>query len=183
MNLLEFVKYCIESNSLLLSSHYIGNNRANNSGDALECFIKDGFSNSFIVEDEAIRLKNYNKYFSYLGNKNNPPDLILKNSDAIEIKKIESNNSSLALNSSYPKNKLYANSPMLTKACKECENWSVKDILYAIGNVNKNTLNTLWLVYGDCFAADKSIYERIKNKITRTTTEITNIELAETNEQ
>ena len=125
MNLLEFAKYCIDSNSLLLSSHYIGNNRVNNVGDALECFIKDGFSNSFILEDEAIRLKNYNKYFSYLGNKNNPPDLILKNSDAIEIKKIESINSSLALNSSYPKNKLYANSPMLTKACKECENWSV----------------------------------------------------------
>ena len=38
--------------------------------------------------------------------------------------------SQIALNSSYPKDKLYADSPMITQECRECENWREKDIIY-----------------------------------------------------
>ena len=66
--------------------------------------------------------------------------MILRNNDAIEIKKLESHNTAIALNSSYPKSKLFSNSSMITTACRNCEeNWTVKDMLYVIGNVPKNT--------------------------------------------
>jgi len=87
-----------------------GNNRANNMGEGLENYIKDVFANTLNEENSATKLETLSETFSYQGNKNNPPDLILKNSDAIEIKKIESKNSAIALNS-----------PMITTACRACE--------------------------------------------------------------
>ena len=123
-----------------------------------------------------------NETFSYIGNQNNPPDIILRNGDAIEVKKIQSNSSSLALNSSYPKNKLYSSSTMLTENCRTCEDWTIKDLLYIVGNTDDTSLKELWFVYGDCYAADKEIYERIKNTITSGLYAIPDIELAETNE-
>jgi hypothetical protein len=182
MNLLEFLKLSIVNNSIVLSSHYIGKNRINNAGDALEHYIKDGFADCFSVLSESERLKAYDKYFSYSGNKNNPPDLILKNGDAVEIKKIESKGSALALNSSYPKSKLFANSPMITSDCRKCEDWIEKDLLYAVGYVKDNELHALWMVYGDCIAADRLVYEKIKNKISQGINEIPDVEFTETNE-
>lgn len=104
-------------------------------GEGLEQFIQNAFANSFEIDDENARLESYAKTFAYQGNQNNPPDLILHNSDAIEIKKLQSKSSAIALNSSYPKAKLEANSPMITQKCKGCEEWSIKDMLYAIGYV------------------------------------------------
>ncbi len=97
------------------------NNRANNMGEGLETYIKDVFASTTNGTDDQVKLERLSKIYSYQGNKNNPPDLMLRNSDAIEIKKLESKNSAIALNSSYPKEKLYADSPMITKACKESE--------------------------------------------------------------
>ena len=116
-----------------------GNNRANNMGEGLENYIKDVFANTLYEEDIPTKLEKLSDTFSYQGNKNNPPDLILKNSDAIEIKKIESKNSAIALNSSYPKAKLYANSPMITTACRACEEWDEKDMIYTIGHLPKGS--------------------------------------------
>lgn len=162
-----------------------GNNRANNMGAGLEEFIKDIFAGTINETNEQNRLTKFSKTYSYSGNKNNPPDLILSNSDAIEIKKLESHNTAIALNSSYPKAKLFSNSSMITTTCRACElNWTVKDMLYVIGNVPKNTnsLKSLWLVYGDCFCADKEVYERIKDTISTGITTIPNVEFTETNE-
>ncbi len=183
MNLLSFITKIAKNKELIkLESHYIGKNRANNMGDALECFIKDGLSDSLDIKDEEERLKRYNTAFSYLGNSNNPPDLIIKKSDAVEIKKVETMGAALALNSSYPKKKLFSNSNMITQACRDCEAWDEKDMLYIVGHVAKNELHSLWLVYGDCFCASKETYERIKNKISKGITEIQNVEFTETNE-
>lgn len=161
-----------------------GNNRANNMGEGLETYIKDIFANTTHETNGQNKLEELSRIFSYQGNKNNPPDLILRNSDAIEIKKLELKNSAIALNSSYPKSKLYANSPMISTACENCENWSIKDMLYAIGHVPKGTeqLKSLWLVYGNCFCADKEIYERIKNTISSGINTIPNVEFTPTNE-
>ena len=158
-----------------------GNNRANNMGEGLENYIKDVFANTLNEEDSTTKLETLSKTFSYQGNKNNPPDLILKNSDAIEIKKIESKNSAIALNSSYPKAKLYANSPMITTACRTCEDWNEKDMIYAIGHLPKGTdqLKSLWLIYGDCFCADTEVYERIKNTISSGINTIPNVEFVD----
>ena len=161
-----------------------GNNRANNMGEGLESFIKDAFANTFDETNEQMKLETFSRVYAYSGNKNNPPDLILQNSDAIEIKKLESHNTAIALNSSYPKAKLFANSTMITTACRACEAWVEKDMLYAIGNVPKNThqLKSLWLVYGDCFCADKEVYERIQQTISEGITSIPNVEFTQTNE-
>ena len=162
-----------------------GNNRANNMGAGLEEFIKDIFAGTINETNEQNILTKFSQTYSYSGNKNNPPDLILQNSDAIEIKKLESHNTAIALNSSYPKAKLFSNSSMITTACRNCEpTWTVKDMLYVIGNVPKNTnsLKSLWFVYGDCFCADKEVYERIKDTILTGITTIPNVEFTETNE-
>lgn len=161
-----------------------GNNRANNMGEGLEGFIKDAFANTFDETNEHTKLEVFSRVYAYSGNKNNPPDLILQNSDAIEIKKLESASTAIALNSSYPKAKLFSNSTMITTACRTCEAWAEKDMLYAIGNVPKNTnqLKSLWLVYGDCFCADKEVYERIQQTISGGITSIPNVEFTQTNE-
>ncbi|MCB4763512.1 MAG: NgoPII family restriction endonuclease [Sulfurovum sp.] len=159
-----------------------GNNRTNNMGEGLERYIQDMFASTYNISDETLRLEKLSEIYSYQGNKNNPPDLMLKNSDAIEIKKLESKNSAIALNSSYPKAKLYADSPMITKACKTCEEWTVKDMLYAIGYTNQSLLKSLWLVYGDCFCADKETYKRIKNTISSGITSIEDVEFTQTKE-
>jgi len=159
-----------------------GNNRANNMGEGLETYIKDIFANTINETDEQLKLEKLSRIYSYQGNKNNPPDLMLRDSDAIEVKKLESKNSAIALNSSYPKEKLYADSPMITKACRESEEWSIKDMLYAVGYVNQSHLKSLWLVYGDCFCANKSTYERIKTTISNGITTIPNVEFTDTKE-
>lgn len=161
---------------------YKSSNRANNMGDPLEFYIKDLFCGSLGVKDTARKNKIYSKFFSYTGNQNNPPDVMLKKGDAIEIKKIESLGSALALNSSYPKNKLYSSNPMITKDCAKCEDWKEKDLVYIIGAVVSGKLKSLWMVYGDCYAANKKVYEKIRGKIAEGIKEITDVEFSETNE-
>jgi hypothetical protein len=184
-NTLKAIINIVENPITDLVSFYKGSNRANNMGEALETYIKDIFCdcvNSSVSEKDKL----YSQNFSYLGNTNNPPDIIIKNGDAIEVKKIESLSSAIALNSSYPKNKLYSNDSRITDSCKNCEEntWVKKDIIYSIGVSPKGTnkLKTLWFVYGDCYAADKETYTRVADKISKGISEIPDVELAETNE-
>ena len=180
-NLLQALKNIVDNPIIKVKDYYTGRNRANSVGEALENYVKDIFANSFDFS-EADRLQKFNEVFSYLGNQNNPPDIILRNGDAIETKKVQSPTSALALNSSYPKSKLFADSPMLTQACKNCEEWTEKDIIYIVGHTNDTDIKYLWFVYGDCFSADKEVYEKIKKTISSGITEIPNVEFTETNE-
>lgn len=146
-----------------LVSYYQSKNRINQMGEALECFIKDIFADTVNESDQQKKSLKYSEVFSYSGNANNPPDLILRNGDAVEIKKIESLGAGIALNSSYPKSKLYADSPLITSHCRSCEDWQEKDIIYAIGVAQGKKLKLLWLIYGDCYFADRKIYENAMN--------------------
>jgi len=165
-----------------LRSFYVSRNRANNMGEALENYIKDIFAGTLSETNEQTRLKKCEQAFSYQGNQNNPPDIIIRQGDAIEVKKIENAGSSLALNSSYPKAKLFADSPMITTACRTCEQWKEKDILYAVGVVNGNNLTRLFFVYGIDYAASAEIYERIKSVISSGVNTIPDVEFAGTKE-
>lgn len=165
-----------------------GNNRANNSGDGLEEYVKDLFAGTFYT-DGSQRLEKINEVFSYLGNKSNPPDAMLKGGDAIEVKKIENPNSALALNSSYPKNKLFADSSMINQACKTAEKWNCKDIMYIVGHVPKNKskkaitkLKNLCIVYGMDYCAEEACYLKIWNTIKQNIESIPSIEFAESRE-
>jgi hypothetical protein len=132
-NLLVAIKNLITDPVTDLVSHYSGANRINNVGEALETYIKDLFCGTLKEINASKKDKAYGDYFSYIGNQNNPPDAMLKGGDAIEVKKIESFSASLALNSSYPKDKLYSDSPMITAACRAAEEWKEKDLIYTVG--------------------------------------------------
>ncbi|OGY13206.1 MAG: restriction endonuclease [Candidatus Blackburnbacteria bacterium RIFCSPLOWO2_01_FULL_41_27] len=162
--------------------HYRSSNRVNNMGDALEYYIKDLFCNSLSESDLEKKNEIYSKYFSYIGNQNNPPDIMIKQGDAIEVKKIESLRSGIALNSSYPKDKLFSDSPMITSACRLAEDWQEKDLIYVIGVSTDGKLKALWFVYGNCYAANKETYERVRDKISKGINELQDVEFSETNE-
>ncbi len=138
-NIIQAFINIVNSPIVELLDYYGGKNRVNSVGKALEIYIQDAFAGTINEIDELKRLERLEKVFSYQGNQNNPPDLMLKKSDAIEVKKLQSKNSAIALNSSYPKAKLYANSPMITKACRECEEWSEKDIIYTSATPTNNS--------------------------------------------
>lgn len=182
MNIVNAIINLVNHPVATVHARYIGKNRANSMGDALEEYVKDLFSNTFDETDEAKRLEKISEVFSYLGNNSNPPDGILKGGDAIEVKKIESVNSALALNSSYPKHKLYADSPMLSNACKTAEEWVEKDIIYAVGVVNSNSIRHLAFVYGLDYAANNEVYARIKQKIKYGVETIPDVEFSDTKE-
>lgn len=157
-------------------------NRANNMGEGLEEYIKDIFADTVDEADENIRNVKISEVFSYTGNQNNPPDAMLRKGDAIEVKKIESHTSLIALNSSYPKAKLFSDSLMISKACRICEDWTVKDMIYAVGVVDEKNIRSLAFIYGEDYCADKSVYERISKVIKNGVESIPGVEFADTKE-
>lgn len=157
-------------------------NRANAQGEALEEYVKDLFAGTRECKNNLERAKVHEGIFSYLGNTNNPPDIILKNGDAIEVKKITSFTADLALNSSYPKAKLFSDSPMITQACRDCEEWKEKDIIYIIGVIRKEKIKQLIFIYGMDYAASNEIYDRIKMVISKGIREIEGVDFTETKE-
>lgn len=181
-NIIDAIIRLISSPKFELKSYSESHNRANNMGQALEEYIKDLFAGTVNEKDENIRNQKLANVFSYLGNQNNPPDSMLRGGDAIEVKKIESGDSLLALNSSYPKAKLFSDSPMIKKACRTCEKWTVKDMIYTVGIVDDNNLKSLAMVYGEDYCAEKDIYEQILAVIKNGVERIPNVEFSETKE-
>lgn len=181
-NIINAIYNLINNPVIELREFYKGKNRANNMGDALEEYVKDLFAGTINETDEQNRLNKISETFSYLGNQNNPPDSILRLGDAIEVKKIEGKNANLALNSSYPKHKLYADSKLITEACRKCEVWSEKDIIYTVGVVNGSVLSSLCMIYGIDYAASHSVYEKIRDTIVSGINSIPELEFARTNE-
>ncbi len=181
MNIINAIYNLVNNPVVQLVEHYNTRNRANNAGDALEEYIKDLFSDSFDMSENE-KLEKWNEVFSYLGNDSNPPDAMLRGGDAIEVKKIESDNSALALNSSYPKHTLRADSRMISTACRNAEEWVEKDMIYSVGVVKKNRLRHLCFVYGLDYCASDECYSRIKQTIKNGVENIAGVEFAETNE-
>ncbi len=154
-----------------------GNNRMNNMGEGLEAYIKNIFADTISETNEKKKLEKISKTFSYTGNKTNPPDMMLWNGDAIEVKKNESSSTSLQLNSSHPKSKLLNTNTKINQACKNCEAWVEKDLIYTIGYIKAKKLNSLWMVYGDCYAADESTYQKVENEITTSLDSLDDLEI------
>ena len=181
-NILEAIVNIANNPVVEIRNHYTSRNRANNVGEALEMYVKDAFANTIQENDEQVKNTKFNQVFSWLGNQNHPPDIMIRQGDAIEVKKTQSANSDLALNSSYPKSNIQSNSNMITQECRTCENWTEKDMIYCVGHTTDDSIKSLWMVYGNIYAANQEIYQLIKQKITKGINEIANVELAETNE-
>lgn len=184
-NLLQAIHTAINNHVADVASFYRSKNRINAVGDALELFVKDIFANTLNETNEIKKHDIYEQVFSYFGNANNPPDLMLINGgDAIEVKKIGSEKSQIALNSSYPSAKLFADSPIITSTCRNCESWEERDIIYTIGSINNksNKLTLLWFIYGDCYAASREVYEKIRITIANGIISIPGVDFSQTNE-
>lgn len=181
-NILEAIVNIANNPVVAIRNHYTGRNRANNVGEALEMFVKDAFANTIQEQDEQVKNTRFSQVFSWLGNQNHPPDIMIRQGDAIEVKKTQSANSDLALNSSYPKSNIQSVSNMITQECRTCENWTEKDLIYCVGHTTDDSIKSLWMVYGNIYAAKHETYQVIKQKITDGINEIPNVELAETNE-
>lgn len=135
--------------------------RVNREGTRFDAYIKDALCNSFSIKDPVKKMQKYIAAFSYFDHQNNPPDIIIRQGDAIEVKKVEKPGGKIALNSSYPKHKLYSNSTLITEECRTCEDWNEKDIIYCVGNVISEKVRRIIFVYGDCYAAKPEVYEKI----------------------
>lgn len=188
-NILQAIATIINNPVPDLLSYYQSqaNNKINAMGDALEYFVKDAFANTIDEPDFKNKLEKYEEVFSWTrDNQNNPPALIIRNGDAIEVNKIKSSSGQIQLNSSYPQSKLFSDNPKIVSACRDCETWTEKDIVYAMGVTSddntKEKLKTLWLIYGDCYAASKEYYERISNQIATGINAIPDVEFSETQE-
>mgnify|MGYP001567367522 CR=1 FL=1 len=183
-NLLKAFNNISNLDTFTLKELYSGQNRVNNVGTALEYFIKDMFSSSIEMVGLENKDRAHSVYLSYLGNQNNPPDFILKDGDAVEVKKIITIVGDIALNSSYPKSKLHSDDVRILQSCRDSDggNWDEKDILYTVGSVIESKIKVLWFVYGNCYAADREVYERTFNSISSKVHEIDYLEFADTNE-
>lgn len=142
--------------------------RINAVGEQLEYYIKDAVAGSLSLPQNE-KAAAYERVFSYLGNQNHPPDMIIKGSDAFEIKKTESKESSLQLNSSPPKDRLLASDIRITNACRGCEEkrWNEKDLFYVIGHAKKGKIKYLFFIQGTCYSAGHDIYDKIHAPIKR----------------
>ena len=183
-NILTAIKAIVENPVMKVTgkSNNLIQNRANQMGAALEDYVKYAFANCF-DQDERSANEICEKVFSYEGNNTNPPDLMLRDGDAIEIKKLESErNTQIQLNSSYPKNKLYKDNPKLCSTCRDCEAWDVKDMLYVVGVCNQGKLQSMFFVYGDLYCDSKEIYEKVENIVKDGLRNIEDVEFAETKE-
>ena len=183
-NILEAIFNISQLEELTVKDITFGNNRATSVGDGLESFIKDAFTNTFNETDKKRKLDKYNKAFSYQGSSRTPPDLMLKRGDAIEVKKTGSIKSDLQLNSSHPKAKLFSSSSLINNHCINCEDWTVKDFIYAIGHIPKGTktLSSLWFIDGLIYAADEDVYLSLKETLTNNIETTPNIDFSPTNE-
>jgi hypothetical protein len=180
-NILKAILAISKVNDFSLPSLYGSSNRMNSVGDALECFAKDIFCDS-VQKAGSEKESSYEKYLSYTGNAKNPPDFMIKNGDAVEVKKVTIRDRGLPLNSSYPKDKLHSDDPLLTAACRAAEKWTVKDMVYVVGVVANEKIKSLWFVDGGCYAADREVYDRIKKKMQAGVQTIEGVEFADTTE-
>jgi len=182
-NALKAFIHIVENPLTTVNPAKIISNRINNVGDSLEYYVKDAYAgllNQNLSDSEKDR--KYSEVFSWSGNQSNPPDALVRGGEGIEMKKIESLNSAIALNSSFPKDVLHSDDSRVARGAKEAEAWLERDIVYAIGTITNQELKRLWLIYGDCYAASRDTYDRLINDISNGIREIPDIEFHETNE-
>ncbi len=165
-HVLTAIKNILAGQHFSLSDQAVGINRVNRQGEAFEVFMRRAFANDFTAASEIELTKRTQGIFSYASSGSNPPDLILRGGDAIEIKKFEKAVSTIQLNSSYPKAFLDSNYALLTEECRRCEpNWIRKDLIYVLAVIQSKKIQELWFVDGACYAASREVYESVFERI------------------
>lgn len=186
-NIIDSILNVLQVENFNLRETLIRTNRANSMGDALEKFTLDLFSGNLMIEDEDEKLRNIDRVFSYVGNDSNPPDAMIRNGDAIEIKKIETRGTRLQLNSSSPHRYLLSTDDKLTQRARDAEEWTQKDMIYVVGVIKDNRLIELAIIDSNTYVASTcygELFTNVKNALTEAieNTNIEDIEWAETAE-
>lgn len=156
----------------------------NSAGAAFEEYVKDLLTGGFYPDSGQRRLA-FSREYSWLGNQNFPPDAIAAGGDAFEIKKHEKPATSIALNSSHPRDVLRRDDPMLTSACRESMHKSPLDLFYIVGTVPDGVVRSIYFVQGKCYAADGSVYRSISERVSdavRNAIRGSGLQYSETNE-
>ena len=165
-HVLTAIKNILAGQHFSLNDQAVGGNRVNRQGEAFEVFMRRAFANDFTAASEIELTKRTQGIFSYASSGSNPPDLILRGGDAIEIKKFEKAVSTIQLNSSYPKAFLDSDYALLTEECRRCEpNWIRKDLIYVLAVIQSKKIQELWFVDGACYAASSEVYESVFERI------------------
>ena len=182
----------VEEAAFTLNQNY--QNRIQAQGEKLEAYIKRLFSLSLndndldskvfeltgrITGDESDidqkTLRKFNGYFSWLGSKNHPPDLKLRNGDCVEIKKTNSPFGAIQLNSSPPRAKMKKDDTKIQKDMKTCEEgWTESDVLYVVGVTDKQEKTVwkhIWMFYGDTLFDDQ-VFESVRASMKETLDEL-----------
>lgn len=169
---------------------YTWSGNVSTNGKRLEYFTRDLLCGSLDMSEKEDKDKAHKDYLSWLGSANHPPDLIIEDGPAIEVKKTTSKAGNLQMNSSHPHQKLDNESDLINKDCKKCEDdigrWSEKDMLYSIGRIDSGNIDFLWIIYGDCWCGEEELYselfESVKDSIKNNVENLPYGELNETNE-
>ena len=61
-NIIDAIVHLVENPVTHLVNYYQGKNRANNSGDALEEYVKDLFANSFDMDERMMSFEKFKKH-------------------------------------------------------------------------------------------------------------------------
>lgn len=147
---------------------------------SIEEYVKNLFADTFHFTNRTEKISRWGDVF-HIGNAINPPDLMLRGGDAIEIKNVyipERINedtyaidiygyktkylySPLVLNTVYPRQKLFVDDPLVTNSCCKAEKWTEKDIIYAVGVSKGKQLTHFCMVYGCDYCASSEHYKKI----------------------
>ena len=128
----------------------------------MEYYVKDAISGSFNSVKDKKPTDRYNGVFSYLGNKMQPPDMIIQGGDALVIKTIKTYKGSFTINNSPPKDRLMWNDSWIIKNCRRIDGgqWTSKDLFYVIGWIEKRRMKYLNFIQGSCFLPEQKFYNK-----------------------
>ncbi len=135
-------------------------NRASSMGDMLEFYVKRFLSKSFDIDSKKELLNKFSKVFSYTGNHYNPPHAMFRGGDAIRVFTAKTLTSKISVYAHLPWRSLESSNPDISKYCGQAEDWSVKDVLYCIGNLSEDqkSFKTLWIVDARCYISGQETY-------------------------
>lgn len=132
-------------------------------GEGLELWVKHFLAGTIgFVDDSSIQAIWDNK-FSFHGGTNNPPDVMLRNSIAAEVKKTEGKGGTLQLNSSWPIRTLHCDDLHIAKKCRDAEAWAEKPFLLFVGRIDPtaNNISALWIIDGRCLSDNEEVYQSL----------------------
>jgi len=164
-NLLAAINNIVNNPITDIITYYKTTKRFNKVEKAIELYIKDIFCNANNFDSVSDKLEVFSKYFAFFDNFYSLPNIIIRNGDGIAVRTINSTNAPIELYNFYPRDKLYKQDSIMAKHSIENEEWQEKDLLYIIIELNNQCLKSIWFLYGDCFIADKEIYEYIQSKV------------------